>query len=146
MSDGHIMTQNQMNPARYVALAALLTALGTGAARADSYAFQIVAGNGVALDHTDGTGSNARFFSPTGAAVDSAGNIYIADVGDHTIRKVTPGGAVTTLAGISGQAGSADGAGTSASFLYPYAIAVDGAGNVYVADSGNQNIRKITAG
>ena len=130
----------------WLAAAALLGAGLAGAARADNYAFQITAGNGVVLDHTDGTGTNARFFSPTGVAVDGAGNIYIADVGDHTIRKVTPGGVVTTLAGISGQAGSADGAGTSASFLYPYAIAVDGAGNVYVADCGNQNIRKITAG
>jgi sugar lactone lactonase YvrE len=134
------------NKTTFAAVTALLSAFLAGAARADNYAFQIEAGSGAVLDHTDGNGTNARFFSPTGVAVDGAGNIYIADVGDHTIRKVTAGGAVTTFAGISGQAGSGDGAGTSASFLYPYALAVDGGGNVYVADSGNQNIRKITAG
>jgi sugar lactone lactonase YvrE len=129
----------------WVAAALLLNLLIVGAAQADTYNFQILAGNGSTLDHTDGTGTNARFFNPTGAAVDAAGNIYIADAGDHTIRKVTAGGVVATLAGTSGQPGSADGTGTAATFLYPYALAVDGAGNVYVADSGNMNIRKVTA-
>jgi sugar lactone lactonase YvrE len=129
-----------------LATLALFQAALPGAARADSYNFQILAGNGSTLDHTDGTGSGARFFSPTGAAVDTAGNIYIADVGDHTIRKVSPAGVVTTLAGVSGVAGSSDGTGSGAQFLYPIAVAVDGGGNVYVADAGNQNIRKVTPG
>jgi sugar lactone lactonase YvrE len=113
---------------------------------AATYAFLPLAGNPAVLDHTDGTGANARFFNPTSVAVDGAGNIYIADGGDHTIRKVTAGGVVTTLAGSSGQPGSTDGSGSGARFLYPYAIAVDGAGNLYVADSGNQNIRVISPG
>jgi hypothetical protein len=115
-------------------------------AMAAVYAFASLAGNPAVIDHTDGTGGNARFFNPTSVAVDSAGNIYVADGGDHTIRKVTSGGVVTTLAGSSGQAGSSDGSGSGAHFLYPYAVAVDASGNVYVADSGNNNIRKVTAG
>ncbi len=116
------------------------------AAKAEIYAFEYVAGNASVLDHTDGTGSNARFINPSAVAVDSAGNIYVADSGDHTVRKVTAGGVVTTLAGTSGQAGSNDGPASSALFLYPYAVAVDAAGNVYVADNGNQNIREISPG
>lgn len=116
------------------------------AAHAQNYLFQIHVGNGVALDHTDGTGNNARFFNPTGVAVDAAGTIYIADGGDHTIRKVTTGGIVTTLAGASGQAGSADGTGSGARFTYPFAIAVDATGTLYVSDVGDHTIRKVTAG
>ncbi len=116
------------------------------AAHAQNYTFQIHVGNGVALDHTDGTGNNARFFNPTGVAVDAAGTIYIADGGDHTIRKVTTGGIVTTLAGASGQAGSADGTGNGARFTYPFAIAIDASGTLYVSDVGDHTIRKVTAG
>jgi sugar lactone lactonase YvrE len=128
------------------ALAAVIAvqAFAAHLARADSYAFAPLAGSASVLDHTDGTGTNARFFNPTAVAVDASGNIYVADGGDHTIRKVTAGGVVTTLAGNSGQAGSSDGSGSGALFLYPYALAVDGAGNVYVADSGNQNIRVVS--
>jgi sugar lactone lactonase YvrE len=122
-----------------------MLALGSQAAHA-TYAFAPIAGNAVVLDHTNGTGGNARFFNPTSVAVDSSGNIYVADGGDHTIRKVTSGGVVTTLAGSSGQAGSSDGTGSAALFLYPYAVAVDASGNVYVADSGNNNIRVVTPG
>jgi DNA-binding beta-propeller fold protein YncE len=123
------------------ALAALATR-----ATAQTYDFTPFVGNASVLDHTNGTGTNARFFNPTSVAVDSSGNIYVADGGDHTIRKVTASGTVTTLAGSSGQPGSSDGTGSGALFLYPYAVAVDASGNVYVADSGNQNIRKITPG
>jgi hypothetical protein len=113
---------------------------------AGTYGFLPLAGNLSILDHTDGTGTNARFLNPSSVAVDGSGNIYVADGGDHTVRKVSAGGVVTTLAGSSGQAGSNDGTGTGALFLYPYAVAVDASGNVYVADSGNNNIRKVTAG
>ena len=77
-------------------------------------------------------------------AVDSAGNVYVADTCNHTIRKVTPAGVVTTLAGLAGSAGSADGTGSAARFNYPAGVAVDSAGNVYVADTDNNTIRKVT--
>jgi sugar lactone lactonase YvrE len=92
----------------------------------------------------DGTGSAASFSSPRGVAVDRAGNVYVADTLNHTIRKITPGGVVSTLAGTAGSVGSADGKGAAASFKYPASVATDGAGNVYVADTDNGTIRKIT--
>jgi hypothetical protein len=95
----------------------------------------------------DGTGSTARFQYPQGVAVDGAGNLYVADTFNHTIRRITPGGVVTTLAGKAGSGdspGFADGTGSAARFKYPTGVAVDGVGNVYVADSDNQTIRKVT--
>jgi hypothetical protein len=86
--------------------------------------------------------SGARFFGPHGVAVDSAGNLYIADTGNNTIRKITAAG-VTTLAGAAGMIGSADG-GTAARFNGPFGVAVDSTGNVYVTDTGNRTIRMIT--
>jgi sugar lactone lactonase YvrE len=93
----------------------------------------------------DGTGSDARFRVPSGVAVDSAGNVYVADSGNHTIRKVTPAGVVTTLAGLEGSVGSTDATGNDARFNIPVGVAVDGTGNVYVADTYNHTIRKVTA-
>jgi sugar lactone lactonase YvrE len=93
---------------------------------------------------TDGTGAAALFDSPSGVAVDSAGNVYVADF-NHTIRKVTAAGVVTTLAGTAGMSGSNDGSGVEARFFHPTGVAVDSAGNVYVADRDNHTIRKVTA-
>lgn len=93
----------------------------------------------------DGTGSAARFARPGGVAADASGNLYVADEYNHTIRKVTASGAVTTLAGLAGSWGSADGTGSGARFRYPAGVAVDASGNVYVADQGNHTIRKVTA-
>ena len=95
---------------------------------------------------TDNTGSAARFNSPRGVAVDSAGNVYVADTNNHTIRKITAGGVVTTLAGFPSSSGTTDATGNNARFNQPRGIAVDGAGTLYVADSNNHTIRKITAG
>jgi len=92
----------------------------------------------------DAVGGAARFNDPSGAAVDSAGNVYVADTYNHTIRKITPAGVVSTLAGLAGSQGSADGTGNAARFSNPYGVAVDSAGNVYVADTSNNTIRKIT--
>jgi sugar lactone lactonase YvrE len=128
-----------------VFLAALLGLLATPAARSQSFTVGTLAGN-AGQGSNDGTGSSVRFNSPGGVAVDSAGNIYVADTANHTIRKITSGGAVSTLAGLAGLSGSADGSGSSARFNQPLGIAVDINGTVYVADTGNHTIRKITSG
>jgi sugar lactone lactonase YvrE len=91
----------------------------------------------------EGTGAAAQFWGPYGVAVDASGNVYVADEGNHRIRKITPTGTVSTLAG-SGTAGFADGSGTLAQFFYPLGVAVDASDNVYVADKRNHCIRKIT--
>ena len=82
----------------------------------------------------DGTGSTARFNNPFGAAVDSVGNLYVADTGNNAIREVTPGGAVSTLAGSPGDPGSTDGIGGAARFYNPEGVAVDAAGNLYASN------------
>jgi sugar lactone lactonase YvrE len=92
----------------------------------------------------DGTGAGARFLSPNGVAVDTAGNVYVADTSNNAIRKITPTGVVTTLAGLLGTFGSQDGTGPAARFSSPRGVAVDRGGNVYVADRDNNSIRKVT--
>lgn len=103
-----------------------------------------LAGSVGQLGSIDGTGAAARFSNPQGIAVDSNGNLFVADSSNHTIRKITQSGVVTTVAGSAGQPGNADGIGTAARFNNPVDIAVDGSGNVYVADTYNDTIRKIT--
>ena len=100
-----------------------------------------LAGNGT-MTFSDGSSNNASFSNLMGLATDSAGNIYVADSRNNRIRKVSPDGTVTTIAG-SGKDGSADGKGTSASFFFPVAVAAGANGNVYVADTHNSLIRKI---
>jgi sugar lactone lactonase YvrE len=90
----------------------------------------------------DGTGKAARFNNPVAAAIDAAGILYVSDQFNNAIRRVTPGGVVTTIAG-NGTQGFEDGAGRNATFRGPAAIAVDGAGNLFVADNGNCAIRRI---
>jgi sugar lactone lactonase YvrE len=103
-----------------------------------------LAGRARLVGSADGTGDNARFNYPNSVAVDKAGNVYVADLYNAVIRKVTSQGVVTTLAGLAGDAGSADGKGAAARFNFPVSVAVDPADNVYVADINNNAIRKIT--
>jgi len=79
-----------------------------------------------------------------GIAIDSSGSLYVGDSSNHVIRRITPDGMVRTLAGKAGTSGADDGVGNAATFYRPYGVAVDAAGNVYVADLFNNKIRKIT--
>ncbi|PJZ74159.1 hypothetical protein CH373_04380 [Leptospira perolatii] len=93
----------------------------------------------------DGAENSANFTDPKGAAVDSQGNLFVSDTGNHAIRKITPSGTVSTFAGSKFQiSGSSDGVGNSARFNSPYAITIDPNNNLYLVDSGNQTVRKIT--
>lgn len=102
-----------------------------------------LAGSGTAGYSDSTTASSVQFNHPRGVAVDSSGNVYVADTNNIVIRKVTPTGATTTLAGTQGYSGYVNGTGTSAWFYNPLAVAVDSANNVYVADGPN-TVRKIT--
>ncbi|TNE50183.1 MAG: hypothetical protein EP343_09640 [Deltaproteobacteria bacterium] len=108
----------------------------------------LVVGDGACKDNTekcyqDGKAEEAQFFDPSGVAVDSGGNVYVADYNNHRIRKIDTNGQVTTLAG-DGTPGLKDGAGKGAQFRFPRGLAVDVRGNLYVADTDNHAIRKIS--
>jgi len=107
------------------------------------YAVSILAGAKEALGSSDGPGTEARFWGIRGLARDAAGNIYVADTGNNCIRKITPDGFVTTLAGLPG--GREDGSRNSARFLQPQGVTLDQSGNMYIADTLNHTIRKITS-
>lgn len=104
------------------------------------------AGSALESASVDGTGTAARFVGANGVAVDRAGNVYVADTSGHTIRKITPLGSVTTLAGAAGESGFVDGNGNTARFKNPFGVAVDGSGNVYVADTLNSAVRIVSPG
>jgi sugar lactone lactonase YvrE len=125
---------------------ALLAEAARAASNYEPYTFTHFAGAFGGPGYSDGTGSVARFWHPSSVAVDSSGNVYVADAGNETIRKITPGGVVSTLAGLAGNSGSNDGSGSAARFWHPSSVAVDSSGNVYVADTDNSTIRKITPG
>lgn len=105
-----------------------------------------VAGLAGTSGSANGAGSAARFFGPLGVDVDPSGNAIIADYGNSTIRKVTPAGAVTTIAGAAGQVGTVDGTGGAARFFRPWGVAVDADGNIFVSDEEVATIRKIAPG
>ena len=107
-------------------------------------AVSTLAGSSANRGNANGTGSAATFSTPSGIVVDSAGDAFVADSMNHTIRQITPAGVVTTLAGSAGVSGSADGTGAEAGFNYPTGMAIDGNGNLYVSDATNNTIRKIT--
>ncbi len=119
----------------------------------DNYTIRKVTTNGVVTalaglpgtsGTNDGTGDVARFNRPYGIAVGPSGDLYIGDTGNHTVRKVTLGGTVTTVAGIPGVIGSDNGPSNAAKFNFPEGVDLDAAGNIYVVDDGNSVIRKIT--
>ncbi|HEV2455051.1 MAG TPA: NHL repeat-containing protein [Verrucomicrobiae bacterium] len=95
--------------------------------------------------NADGVGGAARFRHPSGIVLDSAGNIYVADSGNQTIRRITPNGAVTTVAGLAGNPGFIDGIGSDARFWHPASLALDRLGTLYVTDVNNAAIRKGVA-
>src|SRR5712691_4338873 len=127
------------------AFTVLVAACGDGGSGSPASSLALFAGDVTgASGSVDGTGSLARFNLPNALATDGAGNVYVADTFNHTIRKITPAGVVTTLAGTATVPGSADGPGATASFNLPIGVATDSAGNVYVADLFNNAIRKVT--
>lgn len=103
-----------------------------------------LAGAAGACEHADGPASQARFRDPHGVAVGADGAVFVADAAAHAIRRITPAGLVTTLAGVPGTMGWQDGAGSQARFAFPRGVAVAADGSVYVADSSNHVIRHVT--
>lgn len=105
----------------------------------------LLAGSSGLPGSADGKGALARFFNPGFLALDPAGNLVVADMGNNTIRRIAPDGTVTTLAGTPGTLGSADGVGALARFNAPVGLAVTGTGVIYIADSQNHCIRSLAA-
>lgn len=121
----------------------LILLAGALHSRAQDAVFTL-AGQALVSGGTNGTGTNACFGDPAAMVVDSGGNIFLADSQNHAIRKITTNGVVTTFAGQLGISGDLDATGTNALFNSPCGIAFDGSGNLYVSDTGNNIIRKIT--
>jgi DNA-binding beta-propeller fold protein YncE len=92
----------------------------------------------------DGLGTNAEFNAPCGLGLDAQGNLFVSDANNHTLRRITPGGLVTTFAGTAGVDGSTDGSAATATFCHPAEIVFDHAGNLLVADSFNHLLRQIS--
>lgn len=136
-SAGNIYVSDLSNAIRKITPAGVVTTLAgpTGSLTA----------NLASAGNVDGPGNAARFNFPSGLALDAAGNLFVADQGNHTIRQITPAGVVSTFAGSAGNSGSANGEGTAARFNHPNALMMDAAANLYVSDAGNNTIRKITS-
>src|SRR2546423_9031115 len=113
-------------------------------AHAQSLTFTTFAGPSGGAGSADGTGNAARFAFCSGVATDHAGNVYVSDHFNNTIRKITPAGTVTTLAGSAGLIGSADGTGSAARLDSPRGGATDRGGNVQVGGQSNNTVRKNT--
>src|ERR1035437_265024 len=108
------------------------------------YTFTTLAGSVTNSGSSHGIGIGALFSSPHGVATDDQGNIYVADLGNSTIRKITPAGVVSTVAGLAGVSGTNDGVGSAARFKAPWGVAVDASHTIYVADTSNHTVRVIS--
>lgn len=122
----------------------LASAAAFGQSPAPAYVFRHIAGAPGGGGWTDGVGTAARFNDIRGLAADSAGNVYVVDAGNNSIRKIALDGSVTTVAGNPPLPGSADGAGSAARFNLPMAAAFDGNGNLIIADWANNTIRRLS--
>jgi sugar lactone lactonase YvrE len=112
--------------------------------RYEAFSITVFAGAGYA-GWTDGTGTHASMATPVNIAPDSAGNLYVVEVGNNIVRKITtPGAVVSRFAGVIGKQGTTDGPGLTAMFKYAYTVCTDPLGNVYIGDVDAYNIRKIT--
>jgi hypothetical protein len=144
----HQPMKNRIGRVASTIIVLALTALQDFAASTfEPWTFTCIAGKAGTIGSADGLGSEARFNTPYGVALDSAGNIYVADISNCTIRRMTPVGTnwmVTTLAGKAGLSGSTDGIGSAARFNLPGLPAVDTSGSIYVPDIFNHTIRKVT--
>ena len=147
MTTAHTLFRHFISIWRIAAVSLLMSLAAcnpSGGSSVGPASLSLFAGNLDAKGNTDATGVDARFLDVRGGAFDTVGNYFVADSGNHTIRKITPAGVVSTFAGLSGYSGNVDGTGPLSRFNTPSGVATDVAGNVYVADTGNNAIRKIT--
>jgi secreted PhoX family phosphatase len=130
-----------------IGLALLFVALLSPIGFAQSGVISTVVGNGTGgFSGDSGQATSAQISQPVGVAVDAAGNLFIADHGNNRVRKVTPSGVISTVAGNGFSGFSGDGGPTTSAQLSPWEIAVDMAGNLFIADSDNNRVRKVTPG
>lgn len=113
--------------------------------RYEAFSVSVFAGMGY-MGALDGTGTRASIATPVSMATDSSGNLYVVELGNNIIRKITPGAVVTRFAGVIGIQGTADGPALHATFKYAYSVCTDRSGNVYVGDVDAVNVRKISGG
>jgi len=123
-------------------LLALTLTQGLAQSTSEPYTFTTLAG-GRGFISPDRAGRATFLYNPNGVAVDSSGNLYVADTFNHVIQKVSPDGVVTAFAGVSGLPGNVDDTGSAARLNYPIDVTIDNAGNLYVAEGGH-TIRKVT--
>lgn len=143
------MTKRSVRVMARLLLSLALTSCGGGGGgdTPPGGAVTTIAGLARQYGSADGAGADARFFQPGGVAVDATGAVFVADTYNSTIRKVTPDGSgytVSTVAGLALSTGTANGVGSNARFDHPEGLALDGAGNLYVVDTNNGSVRKLT--